>query len=154
MIYDESQILPLPMLVAAIIFIAAVFIVPLAFAWHTIRFSSELFFVVMAPFLVALLLTSIRLKTRLDDSVIVARIWPFPAVRLKYSEIREVEEVEYAPIADFGGWGIRNGLGGKIYSMRGSKAVKLSLVSGEIIYLGTQQPGKLSREISVRVGAK
>lgn len=145
--YSEDQMLPSPILVLVVLVAGAVFIAPLIFSWHANRLYPGMFWVVVAPLAIALLVTSLRLKTSLDDAQVTVRIWPFSAARLKYVDIRKVEEVEYSPIADFGGWGIRYGLGGKIYSMRGSHAVKLSLSSGAIVYLGTQEPRKLSAEI-------
>lgn len=152
--YNEDQMLPLPLLMLVVLVATSVFIAPLVFAWHAGRLYPGMFWVVIAPMAITLLVMSLRLKTSLDDAEVTARIWPFPAAQLKYSEIRNVEEIEYSPMADFGGWGIRYGLGGKIYSMRGSHAVKLSLSSGKIVYMGTQEPRKLSAEIRAHLVAQ
>ncbi|WP_340267620.1 hypothetical protein [Sphingobium mellinum] len=152
--YNEDQMLPLPLLILVIVLSTSVFIAPLVFAWHAGRFSPGMFWVIIAPIAITFLIMSLRLKTSLDDVEITVRIWPFPAAQLKYTDIRKVEEIEYSPMADFGGWGIRYGLGGKIYSMRGSQALKLSLSSGKIVYLGTQEPRKLSAEIKAHLVAQ
>lgn len=152
--YNEDQMLPLPLLILVVLVATCVFIAPLVFAWHAGRLYPGMFWVVIAPIAITFLVMSLRLKIKLDEAEVSARIWPFPTAQFKYSDIRKVEELEYSPMADFGGWGIRYGLGGKIYSMRGSHAVKLSLSSGKIVYLGTQESGKLAAEIRAHLVAQ
>lgn len=151
--YTEDQMLPAWLMVAVVLIAAGVFIGPLFFSWHAGRLNPGMLWVLIGPLAISLLLVCLRLQTHLDDDKITARIWPFSSVQLKFTDIRNVEEIEYSPMADFGGWGIRYGLGGKIYSMRGSKAVKIILSSGKIVYLGTQEPRKLSADIRANLAS-
>jgi hypothetical protein len=152
--YNEEQMLPSPLLIFVALLSVGVFIAPVLYAWRAGQFHPGMVWVAVAPIAIMLFLTAVRLKTSADDVHVTARIWPLPAAQWKYSDIQKVEEIEYSPMADFGGWGIRFGLGGKIYSMRGNRAVKLSLSSGKIVYLGTQEPSALASEIRTHLAAR
>jgi hypothetical protein len=58
--------------------------------------------------------------------------------------IARVEVVQYRPIADYGGWGIRHGRDGeKVLSARGDRGVRLRLIDGSRLMIGSQRPEEL-----------
>ncbi len=67
--------------------------------------------------------------------------------RIAADQIRSVEPVTYRPLAEFGGWGIRFGRGGKrAYSARGDRGVRIQTPSREYL-IGSQRPEALAHAL-------
>lgn len=99
----------------------------------------------LAPvILIALLYFTVQLRTSVTDELLQVRLSPFGGINVPREDIRSVEVVEYRPLRDFGGWGIRFGTLGKIYSARGSQAVKLDVVRRGAIFVGSQNARRLA----------
>ena len=78
-----------------------------------------------------------RLKTIIDEEKIQYKFHP---LHLKYKtilsfEIEKIEIIKYRPL-DYGGWGIRRGLGIKVYSISGNKGIKIT-TKNEKLLIGT-----------------
>ncbi len=59
--------------------------------------------------------------------------------------ISRVEVVDYRPIADFKGWGVRVGPDGeRALNARGDRGVRLHLVDGSMLLIGSQRPEELA----------
>ena len=59
--------------------------------------------------------------------------------------IRSVEVVNYRPIADYGFWGIRAGRDGeRAFIARGTRGVRLELIDGTRLLIGSQRPEALA----------
>jgi hypothetical protein len=102
-----------------------------------------------------------RLRFRVDESAVTAEFGylGWPARRIPISAIERARVVEYRPLRQFGGWGIRSGrLEGErtaVYSLRGNRGVLLEL-SNEIrvcgvrtkrFLLGCAEPERLTAAI-------
>ena len=62
--------------------------------------------------------------------------------------IQRLEVVNYRPLADYGGWGIRLGRDGvRVLSAKGDRGVRLELTDGTRLLIGSQQPEDLARAI-------
>ncbi len=62
--------------------------------------------------------------------------------------IVSIEIVEYRPIADYGGWGIRRGRDGeRVLNARGNRGVRLTLSDGARLLIGSQKPENLALAI-------
>lgn len=77
------------------------------------------------------------------------RIWfgYFPTYRRTISmlTISRVEVVQYQPLRHCGGWGIRIGRDGeRVYNARGNRGVRLHLIDGSKILIGSQRPEELA----------
>lgn len=77
------------------------------------------------------------------------RVWFgwIPAYRriLPIGTVARVEVVQYRPIADYGGWGIRHGPDGeRVLNARGNRGVRLHLVDGSRLLIGSQRPEELA----------
>ena len=87
-----------------------------------------------------------QLRVRVTDPGVEA-VWGIAEVIRKvipFRDVRKVESVTYSPLGEFGGFGIRMGLGGKrAWTIRGNRAVRLHLTDGTLFYLGSQRPERL-----------
>jgi hypothetical protein len=60
--------------------------------------------------------------------------------------VQQVEVVTYRPLQDCGGWGIRKGAGcDRVLSARGNRAVRITLVDGTRLLIGSQRPEELAQ---------
>jgi hypothetical protein len=59
--------------------------------------------------------------------------------------IRSVEVVNYRPLADYGFWGVRAGRDGeRAFIARGTRGVRLELIDGTKLLIGSQRPEALA----------
>lgn len=99
----------------------------------------------------AILLAIWRLKTEIDADEIRMHVFPFFKKRVKWSEIRSVEVVDYG---FQGGWGIRHSdRYGWIYNIRGKMGLALTLTNGKKFLIGTQSEIELA-ELIMRLRSK
>lgn len=93
-------------------------------------------------------LASLRLETRITDEAVMFRFVPLHRKwRVhRWEDIRSAEVRRYSPLGEYGGWGIRYGLGGrgKAYNVSGNQGLQLVLKNGKKILLGTSRPMELS----------
>lgn len=93
-------------------------------------------------------LMTVHLRTELwPDRLSVAMKGLFRKVRIPVAEIAGAEAVEYDPVSEYGGYGIRDGQRGKAYIASGTRGVHLLLTDGREFLIGSQRPDELVREI-------
>jgi len=94
---------------------------------------------------IMLLVFFTRLKTEIGEEGITYRMRPFhkKSNLIPWSEIAHVEVRQYKPIREYGGWGMRVGLHGKAFNIKGNMGLQIKLTSGQAILLGTQRPGEI-----------
>jgi hypothetical protein len=64
--------------------------------------------------------------------------------RVSFDQITEMDVVRYSPLVEFGGWGIRFGRDGKrAWTIRGNRALRLTLSDGKRLYVGSERPERL-----------
>lgn len=87
------------------------------------------------------------------------RVWfgflPTYRRSIPMASIRRVEVVQYRPVLDYGGWGIRRGRDGeRVLNARGDRGVRLHLVDGSKILIGSQRAEQLALAVegAVRPG--
>lgn len=92
-------------------------------------------------------------KTEVSDSELTITFGAFvPLYRRHFAlpKITAAEAVTYAPIADYGGWGIR-GWGRNIaLNARGNRGVRLVLDDGGRVLVGSQRPQELAQALSAK----
>lgn len=76
----------------------------------------------------------------------LGRGWPL-GTAIALADIDTLESGEYRPLRDFGGWGLRGSRDRRVWSARGNRAVRLTLSGGRVVYLGSDDPGKLENGI-------
>ncbi|QEH34544.1 hypothetical protein OJF2_30840 [Aquisphaera giovannonii] len=80
------------------------------------------------------------------------RVWfgwvPVYRRAVQVSGIVRHQVVEYRPIADYGGWGVRAGRDGeRVLNARGNRGVRLELADGTRLLIGSQRPEELAETI-------
>ena len=64
-----------------------------------------------------------------------------------FADIVSTESVQYRPVAEFGGWGIRGMGKKKAWTARGNQAVVLTLANDRLLYVGSDRPEQLEEHI-------
>ncbi len=94
---------------------------------------------------------SVRLVTEVRDTELILHfvlLWRKKIISL--GEIRSVEAVQYRPIRDYGGWGVRRSLAGWAYNVSGNRGVQLKFWTGPEILIGSQRPEELAAILEER----
>ena len=101
-------------------------------------------YLLMGVVLLILLSTlTLRQVTSVAEDGVTVRFGFLYRSRVPFSEIARAEAVNYRPIRDYGGWGIR-GLGRRrALNMRGNEGVLLTRVDGSTLMIGSQKPREL-----------
>ncbi len=97
---------------------------------------------------VAVLFYFTKLETRLDETGITIRFFPFQRVYyyVKWEELESVQVRKYKPIMEYGGWGLRYSFrNGKAYNISGNQGLQLVLKSGKKFLIGTQKHTELAQ---------
>ena len=68
---------------------------------------------------------------------------------IKMDEIESFKAMEYSPLKEYGGWGIKYGFQGKAYNVSGNKGVKIFLKNGANIMFGSQKHKELAKALKV-----
>jgi len=96
--------------------------------------------------------SQVRLITEVRENVLSIRFFLlWPAREIPWSEIIRAEAVTYRPIRDYGGWGVRWGMAGMAYNVRGNRGVSIQLRSGANLLAGSQRAEELAQAIAVRI---
>ncbi|HDO27546.1 MAG TPA: hypothetical protein ENH02_05460 [Bacteroidetes bacterium] len=101
--------------------------------------------------LVFFLLKTMKLVTEIKEGAFFYRYPPFinKEKRIGKEEIECYEIREYKPIREYGGWGLRQGMGksGKAYNVSGKTGLQLYLKNGKKVLFGTQRGEALLRAL-------
>jgi hypothetical protein len=81
--------------------------------------------------------------TTVSTDAVTVRFGFLYRTRIPIAEVRQAEAVEYRPVVEYGGWGIR-GFGKKrALNSRGNRGVLLTKQDGSTIMIGSQKPREL-----------
>jgi hypothetical protein len=98
-----------------------------------------------------LFLAWLRLVIDVDDQGVTLRYAPLSGRRIRFDEIERCEAVDYQPLRQYGGWGVR-GLGSnRAYNVSGSQGVRLHLRSGDLVLIGSQRAHDLALAIDTHL---
>lgn len=90
----------------------------------------------------------LRLVVTVYADRVEIRFAPFVHRVIPKAEIAQARPLDYRPLRDFGGWGVR-GWGNRVaYNVRGSRGVELTLSDGRVVVLGSQTPEALALAIT------
>jgi len=116
------------------------------------------FFGVLIPTLLLILFMIARLDTFVDDNGLYFRFIPFinKFRKIDAIQILSYKPIEYKPIMQYSGWGIRYNMKSKTicYNVRGKLGLYLELKNGKRILFGSQQPYKFKSAIDKLIGDK
>jgi hypothetical protein len=105
-----------------------------------------------SPWVVALLLgvvallgalLTLRLTTTVTPEALSVRYGFLYKTRVPLSEITLAEAIEYAPVREYGGWGIRGSRRRRALNARGNQGVLLTRSDGTTLLVGSQRPREL-----------
>ena len=68
---------------------------------------------------------------------------------IKMDEIESFKAMEYSPLKEYGGWGIKYGFKGKAYNVSGNKGVKIFLNNGTNIMFGSQKNSEFAKALKM-----
>ncbi len=90
------------------------------------------------------------LEVRIYPDHLCVRMFPLVNKRILIAQIKEFEVVEYNPLKEYGGWGVKWGgpKRGWAYNISGTKGLSLRLSSGQRLLIGSQKPAALARAIT------
>lgn len=96
------------------------------------------------------------LTVLVQESRLFLYLGSIPVIRrvVPLSEIVELEAVEYRPIVEFGGWGVRGTARRRAWTARGHRAVLLTLTGDRLLYVGSDHPQRLEERIRTTMSAR
>ncbi len=97
------------------------------------------------PILLLILFIVFHLKTIISQDKINIIFVPFVNKTIRWKEVEKAYIRQYKPLMEYGGWGIRRGLSGRAYNVKGKTGLQLQLKSGKKILIGTQKGEELKR---------
>lgn len=94
----------------------------------------------------------LHLKTTINsEGIRVSFKWlPFCKRNIKWEEIQSVSLVNYSPLYDYGGWGVRYSLSGNgwCYNVSGNTGIKIIYKNGKPFLIGIQQKEEAEKVIN------
>lgn len=91
----------------------------------------------------------LRLVTEVRADGVWLRYVPLTKRMIPFEEIERCEAVEYKPLREYGGWGVR-GLGSnRAYNVSGKEGVRLHLRNGDVVVIGSQRSQDLALAIDL-----
>ena len=104
---------------------------------------------IIIGFTIPILFYLFELRVKISNQGIHYQFFPihFKKHLLRIDEIEKIEALQYKPISDYGGWGIRYGFKGKAYNVSGNKGVKIYLSNGRNILFGSQRYQDLEKAL-------
>ena len=112
----------------------------------------------IAPVVIILLIYFLKLTTQVDEAGIHYKFSPLhlKTFLIEWNEIDKAYIRQYKPILEYGGWGLRAGLGGvgRAYNVSGNMGLQLELKTGKKILFGTQKPDEINKVLNELVKNK
>jgi hypothetical protein len=98
---------------------------------------------------IPLLFYLFELRVKVNAEGLHYQFFPFhfKSHTIKAEEIEKVEALQYKPLAEYGGWGIKYGFKGKAYNTSGNLGVKVYLTNGRNILFGSQKHKDLAKAL-------
>jgi len=107
---------------------------------------------VVFGFVMPALLFAARLTTRVSAHHLRLVYFPLHSRTIPLDSIKSCETVEYRPLRDFGGWGIRwSSRLGLAYIVGGNQGVRLELAGGKSLLIGSLRAPELANALRAYV---
>jgi hypothetical protein len=110
---------------------------------ETQSFSPWVMAVVLGVVALLAALLTVRLTTTVTPDALSVRYGFLYKTRVPLSEITLAEAVEYAPVREYGGWGIRGSRRRRALNARGNQGVLVMRSDGSTLLVGSQRPREL-----------
>ena len=101
------------------------------------------------PIVIEILFTFTKLETEVRSDGIYVRLFPVHIHFRKFSpeDISEAFARKYAPVSEYGGWGIKGTRNNRAYNTRGNEGVQLVFKNGKRLLIGSQKSQELENAI-------
>ena len=98
---------------------------------------------------IPLLFYFFELRIKVNEDGFHYQFFPFhiKSHTIKLEDIEKFKAMEYSPLKEYGGWGIRYGFKGKAYNVSGNLGVKVHLTNGRNILFGSQKHKELEKAL-------
>jgi hypothetical protein len=110
------------------------------------------FSIIIPVFVISVLFYFLKLKTRVGENGIYVRFIPFhrKEIFIAWDQLETCSVRTYSPLGEYGGWGIKYGLGGagKVYNVSGNQGLQLVFKDGARLLIGTKKPTELQEVIN------
>jgi len=112
---------------------------------HWIKGGDINYFALVFPttimLLVILLFALSKLETFIKEDGIYVKFFPFhwSFRKFEWQDLEKAHLRQYSALSEFGGWGVRWGLGGKAYNVAGKWGIQLLTKKGNSLLIGTRQ---------------
>jgi hypothetical protein len=108
---------------------------------------------VLAPMILLIWALTSPMKTWIDAEGLRVRFGLIPSygVTIRFDEIASAKVVDYDPLREYGGWGIR-GIPVSCLNARGNRGVTLELKKGRSMLIGSQTPEDLYARLKPHIG--
>jgi len=106
---------------------------------------------VVVPIAIQVLFGRFRVRVTRTSLRLSFGYTPFIKRIVEFEDVEAMASIRYSPLREFGGWGIRSSIrGGKrAWTIRGNRALVLTLSSGIRMYVGSPDPDRLAERIRV-----
>ena len=93
----------------------------------------------------------LQLRIKVSEEGLHYQFFPFhfKSHTIKLEDIEKFKAMEYSPLKEYGGWGIKYGFKGKAYNVSGNKGVKIFLKNGSNIMFGSQKHNELAKALKM-----
>jgi hypothetical protein len=146
-------------MIMAIELIAGYFLVHLGRSWEPIasllaqKWSLEFNLVLLVSLALPLAVAFFLLQMTTEVTATEVRVWfgwvPIYRRAVAITNVKRFEVVQYRPIVDYGGWGVRTGRDGeRVLNARGNRGVRIELVDGTRLLIGSQRPEELAETLA------
>ena len=98
---------------------------------------------------IPLLFYTFQLRIKVSTEGLHYQFFPFhfKSHTIKIEDIEKYKAMEYSPLKEYGGWGIKFGFGGKAYNVSGNRGVRIQLKDGTNIMFGSQKYKELEKAL-------
>lgn len=110
---------------------------------ETQSFSPWVVGVVLAVVVLLGAVLLMRLTTTVTPDAVSISYGILYRTKIPLSEVARAEAIEYSPIRDYGGWGIRGSSRRRALNARGNQGILLTRSDGTTLLVGTQHPRAL-----------
>lgn len=102
-------------------------------------------FVMITLVLILVFISSLKLETRIDDLGVSFRYFPFIRSwrKIEKNNILSINVINYSPLTDYGGWGLKGNKTTKAYSILGTEGVLIDTGEKKKIMIGTSKAKEL-----------
>ena len=104
---------------------------------------------VLIGFFIPFLFYLFELRLKISTEGLHFQFFPFhfKSHVINLEDIDKFKALEYSPLKEYGGWGIKYGFKGKAYNVSGNKGVKIFLKNETNIMFGSQRHNELAKAL-------